>query len=384
MKATSYIEISESAIENNIKFIKDLIGEQVVLSAVVKGNAYGHGIELYCPLAYKYGIRHFTVSDAHEAFTLYHSLEDKDCTIMIMSMVDDHQLEWVIDHGIEFYVFDLDRLRQAIKLSKKLGKPARIHIEVETGMNRTGLEEKDFPALFQLIQANQNHVNIRGLCTHLAGAESIANYKRIKDQQVYFRKVRKYMEKHLGQLPSLHIASSAATVRYPKSRYDMVRVGIMQYGYFPTEEIWVHYINEQTTYQNPLRRIVCWKTKVMEVKTVARGEFIGYGTSFFTNQETRIAIIPVGYSSGYNRSLSNRGKVLIRGKRLDVIGTINMNMMAVDISEASEIEKGDEVVLIGNQGDLEISVSSFSDYSEVINYELLTKLPLHLPRTIVL
>ena len=383
MKATSYIEISESAIENNITFLKNLIGEGVVLSAVVKGNAYGHGIELYCPLAYKYGIRHFTVSDAHEAYSLYHALEKDDYTIMIMSMVDDDQLEWVIEQGIEFYVFDLDRLKTAIQQSKRIGKAARIHIEVETGMNRTGLEEKDFSTLFELIQVNQKHVDVRGLCTHLAGAESIANYKRIKDQQVYFRKVRKYMEKHLGQLPILHMASSAATVRYPKSRYDMVRVGIMQYGYFPTEEIWVHYINEQTTYQNPLRRIVSWKTKVMEIKTVARGEFIGYGTSFFTNQKTQIAIIPVGYSSGYNRSLSNRGKVLIRGKRLDVIGTINMNMMAVDISEAPEVEKGDEVVLIGNQGDHEISVSSFSDYSEIINYELLTKLPLHIPRTIV-
>jgi alanine racemase len=376
----SYIEISESAIANNIRFIRDLIGENVVFSSVVKGNAYGHGIETYCPLAYKYGVRHFSVSDAEEAYAVLQAVPQQDITVLIMGMIDNEHLEWAIEKDIEFYVFEKNRLKAAIDASKKVGKPARIHIEVETGMNRTGFEQKDFKTVLHILQENTSYVKMVGLCTHLAGAESIANYKRIKDQQKKFKRIIQYLEK-TDQMPQqIHMASSAATIRYPKARYNLVRVGIMQYGFFPTEEILVHYLTKQKSIKNPLKRIVSWKTKVMDVKTVKSGNFIGYGTSYFTNKTTHIAIIPVGYSSGFSRSLSNTGKVLIRGKRLDVIGTVNMNMMAVDITDSTEIEKGDDVVLIGNQGEQEITVSSFSDFSQILNYELLTRLPRNITR----
>jgi alanine racemase len=139
-------------------------------------------------------------------------------------------------------------------------------------------------------------------------------------------------------------------------------------------------MEQNKTLINPLKRVISWKTRVMDVKTVKTGQFVGYGTSYFTNKTTKIAIIPIGYSSGYNRSLSNQGKVLINGKRLDVVGSVNMNMMAVDITTVEGVKKGDEVVLIGNQDEQEISVSSFSDFSQSINYELLTRLPQNIPR----
>lgn len=383
MKATSYIEISESAIANNLQFIQEFIGDKVILSSVVKGNAYGHGIDTYSRLAYKHGIRHFSVADAGEAFELAQALPDADVTIMVMGMIDNDQIEWAVENSVEFYVFERDRLMAAIEASKKIGKPACIHVEVETGMNRTGFEQEVLIEVMTLISENSEHVQIKGLCTHLAGAESIANYKRIKDQQKNFKRINQLLKKHDLGVDFRHMASSAATIRYPKTRFDLVRVGILQYGFFPTEEIMVHYMTTLKNHESPLKRVLSWKAEVMDVKTVKPGEFVGYGNSFFTNQETRIAIIPVGYSSGYNRSLSNKGKVLIRGKRFDVIGTVNMNMMAVDITEAAEVQKGDEVVLIGNQGDQEISVSSFSDFSQTINYELLTRLPERIPRIII-
>jgi alanine racemase len=162
----------------------------------------------------------------------------------------------------------------------------------------------------------------------------------------------------------------------------MVRIGILQFGFFPTQEILVHYLSTKKNIEDPLKRVISWKTNVMDLKDVGAGKFIGYGTSFFTNVPTKIALIPVGYANGYSRNLSNQGKVLIHGKRFDVIGTVNMSMMAVDITECPEIQRGDEVVLIGNQGDLEISVSSFSNYSNLVNYELLTRLPSDIPRII--
>lgn len=132
---------------------------------------------------------------------------------------------------------------------------------------------------------------------------------------------------------------------------------------------------------------MAWEQKlvsIMSVKTVKAGEFIGYGTSFLTNSETNIALLPVGYAFGYSRSLSNQGKVLLRGKRLDVIGSVNMNMLAIDVTGLENVQKGEEVVLIGNQGEGEISVASFSDYSQLINYELLTLLPQDIPQSVVL
>lgn len=383
MNSTSYIEISESAIENNINFIKNLLGDEVIFSSVVKGNAYGHSIKNYCPLAYKYGIRHFSVADANEAQEVLEAIPREDTTIMIMGMIENQQLEWAIENGIEFYLFESDRMEAALKAAKKAGKPAKVHLEIETGMNRTGFETDALHTVLACIKSNPDHLVAKGLCTHLAGAESIANFKRVTDQQERFKQIANDLDAQGWDFSVKHMASSAATVKYPETRYDLVRVGILQYGFFPTEEIHVHYLERISKVENPLKRVVSWKTTVMEVKTVEMGEFIGYGTSFFTNETTTIAIIPVGYSSGYNRSLSNVGKVLINGKRLGVIGTINMNMMAVDITSAKEVKKGDEVVLIGKQGDQEITVSSFSDFSQMINYELLTRLSREIPRILI-
>lgn len=382
MQHTSYIEISESAVKNNLEFIHDMLGTDVVFSSVVKGNAYGHGIETYCPLAYKHGIRHFSVSDANEALALTHCLPADQITIMIMGMIDDDQIEWAIETGVEYYIFSMERLVTTINAAKRLRIPAKVHLEIETGMNRTGLDTKELADALKLAEANSQSLDVKGICTHLAGAESIANYKRITDQQKKFRRLTAQLMGHEWLKPIYHMASSAASIRYPKTRYDLARVGILQYGFFPTREIQVQYLSKKKHYDNPLRRVVSWKTKVMDVKTIKAGQFVGYGTSYFTNVDTRIAIIPVGYSSGYSRSLSNKGKVLIKGKRYDVIGTINMNMMTVEISTGENIEKGDEVVLIGNQDDMEMTVSSFSDYSHLINYELLTRLPRNIPRII--
>ncbi len=379
---TSFIEISESALANNISFIEELLGAKVKFSSVVKGNAYGHGIANIVPLAHKYGVDHFSVFSASEAVAVNRALPDKDITIMIMGDIDNDELEWAIENRVELYLFEFDRLEATIKTARKIGKKAVVHIEVETGMNRTGFFPKNIPKVLETLKANTQHVEIRGLCTHLAGAESVANYKRIKDQiKVFKRVVQKYGNQDWFK-PILHMASSAASVRYPSTKFNLARVGILQYGFFPAEENYVHYLTKTKTTENPLERLISWKSKVMEVKKVKAGEFVGYGTSFFANKATKVAYVPVGYSFGYSRSLSNQGKVLIQGQRHDVIGTVNMSMMAVDVSDLDVVEKGDEVVLIGFQGDQEISVASFGDFSQQVNYELLTRLPSDIPRYI--
>ena len=168
-------------------------------------------------------------------------------------------------------------------------------------------------------------MEVKGICTHLAGAENLANYKRVMDQYHRFKRYSNKL-KELTWLSNAkcHISSSSAAMRYPNMQMDLVRIGILQFGFFPTDEIFVHYCTKKKTSESPLKRILSWKTKVMDIKTVKTGEFVGYGNSFFTNRPTKIALIPVGYSFGYSRSLSNQGKVLINGVRYDVIGTVNM------------------------------------------------------------
>ena len=379
---TSYLEISKSALEHNLQFLKNFIGNGVQLSSVVKGNAYGHGLEVFVPLAENCGINHFSVFSADEALHVHNSIRENS-TVMIMGLINNEQLEWAIENNIEFYVFELDRLEKALETAKRIGKKAKIHIEVETGMNRTGFAMSQLPAVLKLLKNNSDYLFFKGLCTHFAGAESIANYYRIKKQQQVFQKVVKKVTTSGLNPEQKHTACSAAALRYPKFQMDMVRLGIIQYGFFPNKEILIEYLTKKKETQNPLKRLISWKSRVMDVKKVKTGEFVGYGTSYLANSDLKIAIIPVGYAHGFSRNLSNQGIVLINGQRVSVIGTVNMNMITVDVTQVNSVEKGDEAVLIGKQGDLEISVSSFSEFSEQVNYELLTRLPENLPRLVV-
>ncbi|MGY6561821.1 MAG: alanine racemase [Luteibaculaceae bacterium] len=385
IRATSEITISKKALQNNINFIQSLIGNNCTLSSVVKGNAYGHGIGMFIPLAERCGVNHFSVFSAFEAQKVMEASTQKN-TIMIMGVCDYFgELEWCIENEIEFFVYDIHRLTEAASLAEKIGKKARIHLELETGMNRTGFHKKEIPFLIKQLKLAKENLSIQGLCTHFAGAESVANYYRVKQQISNFTAVEKIFEEENITTHSKHLACSAGVVNFPKTIRDMVRVGIMQYGFWSNRETQMRYFaDKKEDMHNPLKRLITWKTYVMGVKYVQSGSFIGYGTSLLAETNMRIVTIPVGYSHGFSRSLSNQGKVLIRGKRLDVIGLVNMNMMIVDATNLHHVEKGDEVVIIGKQGKNEVTIDSFGELSSQLNYELLTRLPEEIPRKVVL
>jgi len=377
---TSYIELSQSALEENYKFLRSVVGADTTISTVIKGNAYGHGIVDLVPMAIEAGQTHFSVFSADEARLCREVAPDVE--IMIMGMLDNEQLEWAIQNKIQFYIFEIDRLQAALDFAEKLGMPAQIHLELETGMNRTGLRKVEVKQVVELLLNNKHYI-LKGICTHFAGAESIGNYVRIQEQIKSFKKQRKKLEKLGITAERYHSASSAATLSYPKTQMDLVRIGILNYGFWPSTETFIHFIKDQPDKTDPLRRILSWKSKVMSTKTVATGEFIGYGTTYMARKNMKIATVPVGYSHGYSRSLSNQGRVLVNGERVTVVGIVNMNMMVLDITDIPDTKKGDEVVLIGNQGGFSISVSSFSELSDQLNYELLTRLPHNIPRKVI-
>lgn len=383
MQHTSYIEISKSAYQKNIQFIKEEIGPKTQISIVVKGNAYGHGIENIIPMAEENGIRHFSTFSADEALRVFHASKFGS-EIMIMGMLQHEDLEELIQKGISFYVFDFERLEAAAAAAKRKGIKAKIHVEVETGFHRTGFEWEDRDWLAQQLKENSDYFELKGLCTHYAGAESIANYVRVRNQIKQYKQFKKWFDSQNVTFEKYHTACSAATLLYPETKMDMVRLGIASYGFWPTQETYMYRFQSlPKDNKNPLKRLISWKSSIMNTKAVKMGEFIGYGSSYMAPRDMTIALVPIGYGHGYSRILSNQGKVLIAGVIVPVVGTVTMNSIAADVTDLERVKKGDEVILIGNQGGKEISVASFGESSQQVNYELLTRLPQDIPRRVV-
>lgn len=382
MHTNSVICLNKQALQNNIAFLKNHFEKNVILSSVVKGNAYGHGVKEFVVLANDCGINHFSVFDSEEAKIVKNELKNK-ASVLIMGFISDNDLEWAIENEVEFFVFDQKRLLSAVFFSKKANKKAKIHIEIETGMNRTGFHPTALPWVMEILKKEEKHLNFKGLCTHFAGAESMVNYERIQKQIVNFEEAyQKFLINDLK--PEIkHTACSAASMIFPETRMDLVRIGIMQYGLWSSPEVMMHYLNSQKSKIDPLKRIISWKSEVMNTKVISAGEFIGYGNSFMATEKMKVAIIPIGYSHGYSRSLSNHGYVLIQGKRCTILGTVNMNMITVDVTNFDKINIGEEVVLIGSQGESTITIASFSEYSNQLNYEMLTRISKSIPRKII-
>lgn len=290
-----------------------------------------------------------------------------------------------IEKGVEFYLFDESRVQAAITATKKSQKRASVHLQVETGMNRTGLEESRWEELFQRLHDASEFVSIEGLCTHYAGAESIANYYRIQEQDKQLKKAVAIATKVLGFKPKIHASSSAAFLTHPDKHYDMVRIGIAQYGFWPSRETYMHHFKsmKQEELDDPLKRVLTWKSEIMSVKQIQGGDFIGYGNVYLAGKDMTIATVPIGYTHGFGRNLTNTGYVLVDGVRCGVVGLVNMNMITINVSHIEGVEKGEEVVIIGRQKEDEITLASFGEMTNNLNYEVLTRLPSAIPRVVI-
>lgn len=370
-------------------FMKGHIGPDAILSCVIKGNAYGHGIRTFLPLAEECGISHFSVFSAREALVAEKAVT-RDSRIMIMGHIEEDAIPWAIEHDISFYVFDFHRLQEAADASGRIGRKALIHIELETGLNRTGFTDDEMEELADRIRGCPQ-LSVAGVATHYAGAETVSNYLRIQNQIALFKEKCSWLERKGIRIGIMHSACSAAALTYPETIMDMVRSGIALYGFWPTGETKMNYLlnyscsgeDEISKAPSPLRRVMSWKTRIMSIHEVSPGQFVGYGNTCMTTSRSKIASVPIGYSHGFPRDLSNSGFVLIRGQRAPVAGLVNMNMILVDVTGIRDPSPGDEVVIIGRQGDQEVTVSSFSEMSQYLNYEVLVQIPAHIPRLVV-
>lgn len=382
MLHTSCIQLNKDALNNNIRYIRNRIGRDVRYSMVVKANAYGHGIEEFLPMVEDCGVDHFSVFSVAEAKRAF-EIKNENCELMIMGFIDDDQLVWAIEHEVSFFVFTIERLNKAIEMARKIKKAAKIHVEMETGMHRTGFCKDQLEEVVLLLRKHAKYLRIEGICSHLAGAESIVNYKRITEQISTFNDLCSWFHAEGFQPRYRHLACSAGVLNYPDSVFDMVRVGISNYGFWPSDETKMMHMKNEGFEDDPLQRVLSWKSVIMSVNRVPKGRYVSYGKSYMTNRDSKIATVPVGYGYGFSRTLSNNGHLLVDGKMVPVVGTVNMNMVVIDVTDVDQAAVGDEVVLIGEQGEESISVGSFSDMNNSLNYELLTRLPSHIPRVVV-
>lgn len=378
---SSRIELSANAIAHNVSFVKKQIGKGVKLSAVIKANAYGHGINQMVPELENNGVSHFSVFSSFEAREVA-AASKKGACIMIMGDIAKEDVEWVVSNDIECFVYNFYMLQTLVQEAKHQIKKVGIHIEVETGMNRHGFRPFEWQDLSDKLSLFESHIALQGICTHFAGAESSANYKRVLDQQKVFLKALAYFREKNHVPKNVHTSCSAAMLAFPEFNHDMVRVGILLYGLWPSSEMQLHYKLKYDEQKSPLKTVLSWKSHIIDISNVDSGDFIGYGNSFLAETDMKVAFVPVGYGYGFSRSLSNQGRVIVNGSRLSVIGVVNMNMFLVDATNV-DLKIGDEVTIIGSNKSQEIKVADFGNLSNQLNYELLTRIDKSIPRVLV-
>src|SRR5699024_8044045 len=205
-----YIELSKSALQKNLNFLRDWIGEDTTFCSVIKGNAYGHNIEEFIPLAEECGVRYFAAFSADEAREAHEAIQNQETDLMIMGMIANDELGWAVENDISFFIFELDRLKHAIKAAQEKGKPAKIHLLLETGMNRLGLDNSLLKAAIEIISNHREELFVEGICTHYAGAESISNYERIMRQIKNFKQYCAHLNEQGIEAKYNHTACSAA------------------------------------------------------------------------------------------------------------------------------------------------------------------------------
>lgn len=372
----SWLEISKKALVHNLKLFRKIIGPQVKLMAVVKSNAYGHGILECAKIFEKNNVDYLGVINLDEALLLRKNGLKKP--ILILSYWSSERWSPIITairKNIEFCVYTEQQIKFLAKISQKIGKKAKIHLKIDTGTSRIGILPEN--ALnFTKKCLKSPWLKIRGVFTHFAKSE--AKNQAFTNKQA--RKLAKIKEKLL-KLPNFptdalfHAGCTASTISNPATFFDMVRIGIGLYGLWPSPETRLK-SKYGSRISIVLEPALSWKAQVIQVKELPAGSYIGYDCTYRCHKKTKIAALPVGYWDGYDRKLSNLGEVLIHGRRAPIRGRVCMNMIMVDVTKIKNVRVGDEALLLGDR----ITAERLAEQIGTINYEVVTRINQQLPR----
>jgi len=276
--------------------------------------------------------------------------------------------------------------KETIDALAKIGKKVFVHIKVETGTHRQGVLLDQLPDFIDYVKKYPNII-IEGVSTHFANVEDTTNKAYYEEQMQEFKTAIDILEKKGFQNIMKHCAAAGAAFLFPESQFDMVRMGISLYGMWPSEKLHQAYQKLHPNDAVLLQTAFTWKARIAQIKEIPTGKFVGYGCTYQTDRPTMMSVVPIGYSDGYVRSLSGRSHVLVHGKQAPLLGRVSMNNIVIDITDIPETKLEDEVVLLGKQGDQEITSEMFAAWADTINYEIPTRVAVNvnmqIPRIIV-
>ena len=359
------VEIDTGALRNNFQSIRKTVGTHIKIMAVVKSDAYGHGLLKCAETLAEDGADTFGVAEVWEGVELRKAGIKGDIIVLLGGSQDSY--EDIIQFDLMPVVYDVEFITGLSDAAIRSKQVVRVHLKVDVGMGRIGILPDDVGSYVSLIKRLPG-VSLSGILSHFPTADEMDSLQTTHDQLAEFKNILADLKsKETGEVVS-HIANSAGLIYFPKSYLDMVRPGISLYGCYPGGS------PSRAKSIAPgleLLPVMSFKTRVIQVKELGPGHGISYGHTFVTRRKSRIAVLPVGYADGYLRKLSNRAQVLIKGRRAPVCGRVCMNATLVDVTDLPPVHPGDEAVLLGSQDNETITADEMAQWMETISYEVL-------------
>ena len=368
-----YAEVNLDAILYNMEQMRKLLKEDTKIMGVIKTDGYGHGAvpigrELE-QLDYTWG---YATATVEEAEILRRNGIEKP--ILVLGATFPEQYEAMADLGIRVNLYSIRQAEQMEAVAAKMNKKIMVHAKIDTGLSRLGFQVTEEAADEIARISRMPHIIVEGIFTHFA--KSDAKDKTMANQQMEaFAKMKKMLEERNVEIPMIHCSNSAAIIDMPEANMSVVRAGISLYGMWPSDEVKKENID--------LQPVMSLKSCIVFLKELEKGRTISYGATYETTRKQRIATVPVGYGDGYPRSLSNKGYVLIHGKKAPICGRICMDQFMVDVTDIPEAQEGDLVTLVGKDHGAEITMEEIGDLSGRFNYEFACDLGKRIPRVYI-
>ncbi len=366
-----WAEIDLDAIKYNIDSIKRRVDTKELI-AVVKADAYGHGALDVSKTLVENGATKLAVAVITEAMELRHG--NINTPIMILGYTPLEFAADLINYDIEQTIFDLEYAKKLSEIALILGKKAKVHVALDTGMGRIGFLINDNSLNEILKISSLKGLEVVGIFTHFATAdESDKNYSNKQ-----YKKFTDFNEKLVSKGVNIslkHVSNSGAIIDMPNTYLDGVRAGIVLYGYYPSEDVLKQNLD--------LKKAISIKTQVAHVKILDKNEYVSYGRKFKTERKSIIATLPIGYADGYSRALTGKAKVIINGKFAPVVGTICMDQCMIDVTDIGDVHVGDEIIVLGKDKDLKFDADDMAKAMGTINYEVLCMIKQRIPRVYI-
>ncbi len=364
----TYAAVNLSAIQQNLKCVRKIIGKKPFIMAVVKANAYGHGMLPIAETIIKNkSAEYFGVALVEEGIALRKA--GVTLPIAVLTAPDDEQLGLYLQYNLELTLCSIITAKKLDVLANSMGKQANVHIKIDTGMGRIGITPKETMEFIAEVQSLEN-IFIKGISTHFATSDE-KNLSYAHKQLSIFQTLVQNIKHSTSLEPIIHCANSGAILQMKESHFDMVRPGIMMYGYFPSQSI------RKKVLLHPVMSVY---SHIAFLKVVEKGTSIGYGRKYITKKKTTIATITVGYADGISRNLSQKLEVIINKKKYTIAGTIAMDQIMVDVGLHHDIQVGDSVIIIGKDSAKQITAWDIANQLQTIPYEITCAISERIPR----